>query len=161
MLRTFIAGAIAIAAAFPAHAEIFISDAYARTANQKTGAAFMQIANDGKADRLIEARSDIARKVELHIHIFDNGIAKMREVEGGIPLPAGETVNLQRGGLHVMFIGLTRPMTSGESFPLTLVFENGEEKMLSVTVDNERRPDQPMTGHGQMKGHDAMQKAPE
>ena len=116
----------------------------------------MQIANDGAADRLIEARSDIARKVELHTHIFENGVAKMREVEGGIPLPAGETVSLERGGLHVMFMGLTRPMNDGETFPLTLVFESGAELQLDVAVDNARRPDQPMGGHGAMKGHGDM-----
>lgn len=160
MFRILFAGALALAAALPARAEILVHDAYARSANQKTGAAFMQIANDGKADRLIEARSDIARKVELHTHIFEGGVAKMRQVEGGIPLPAGETVSLERGGLHVMFMGLTRPMNSGETFPLTLVFESGAELHLDVAVDNERRPDQPMGGHGDMKGH-AMPKAPQ
>ncbi len=156
MFRILFAGALALAAALPAQAEILAKDAYARSANQKTGAAFMQLVNDGEADRLVEARSDIARKVELHTHIFENGVAKMREVEGGIPVPAGETVTLQRGGLHVMFMGLNRPMNSGESFPLTLVFESGQELQLDVTVDNERRPEQPMDGHGQMKGPGAM-----
>ncbi|MFT4792854.1 MAG: copper(I)-binding protein [Paracoccaceae bacterium] len=156
MFRTLVAGAIALFAVLPAHAEILAHDAYARSTNQKTGAAFMQLMNDGKADRLVEVRSDIARKVELHTHIFDNGIAKMRQVEGGIPLPAGETLTLERGGLHVMFMGLTQPLNSGESFPLTLMFESGATLQINVTVDNERRPDQPMTGHDQMKGHGAM-----
>lgn len=156
MLRTLFAGAIAIAAALPAHAHMVVNDAYARTANQKTGAAFMQIVNHGLADRLIAAEADVARKIELHTHIFEGGIAKMREVEGGIPLPADTTVSLERGGLHVMFMGLTRTWTDGETFPLTLRFESGAALVVPVTVDSERRPDAPMQGMGHGAGHGMM-----
>ncbi|MGG7568108.1 copper chaperone PCu(A)C [Rhodovulum sp. DZ06] len=152
MIRTLLsAAALAALTALPASAEMMAHDAYARSANGKTGAAFMEIMNKGAADDvLVAARADVSRKVELHTHIFEGGVAKMREVEGGIPVPAGETVKLKRGGLHVMFMGLKAPMNSGESFPLTLVFQSGEEVQVDVTVDNERKPEHGMM-HGKMK----------
>jgi hypothetical protein len=146
------AGAIAVAAALPAHAQIMAEDAYARTANQKTGAAFFQILNHGPADRLIDVRADVARKVEIHTHIFEDGIVKMRQVEDGVPLPAKETVMFERGGLHVMFMGLTQRFEQGAHFPLTLRFESGAELTVDVMIDNDRRPGASASEHG---GHSA------
>jgi hypothetical protein len=64
----------------------------------------------------------------------------MREVEGGIPLPAGETVMLERGGLHVMLMGLTAPLEDGADVDLTLVFETAGEVAVTVPVDRNRVP---------------------
>jgi periplasmic copper chaperone A len=47
----------------------------------------------------------------------------MVQVEDGIPVPAGETVVLAQGGLHVMFMGLTEAWSEGDGVPVTLVFE--------------------------------------
>ncbi len=87
-------------------------------------AAYATIMNTGaKDDRLVSAATDAAEKVELHTHINDNGIMRMREVDGGIVVPAGETVKLAPGGLHIMLIGLTRKLNAGETLPMTLTFE--------------------------------------
>jgi copper(I)-binding protein len=60
---------------------------------------------------------------------------RMSPVEGGqISLPAGETVSLQPGGLHVMCIGLTEPFTVGETIPLTLVFAGTEEMRVEAEI---------------------------
>ena len=132
---------------------IVIEDGYARAAgaNARTGAAFMAITNTTDSDdRLIEARSDIAERVELHTHEMNDGIARMREVEGGIPIPAGETVLLERGGLHVMFLGLTGGMAAGSTVDMVLVFESAGEIPVKVPVDLMRGQG---GGHGQ--GHGA------
>ena len=60
---------------------------------------------------------------------------RMQAVQGGIEVPAGGQVELKPGGYHVMLIGLTRDLTDGEKFPLTLQFEKGGE----VTVEAEVR----------------------
>lgn len=137
-------------------ANIEVREPYARSSGPaaKAGAAFMMIENTGdSADRLIGASADIAKRVELHTHVADaNGVMKMREVEGGIELPAGAMVALKRGGLHVMFMGLTGPMVQGESFPLTLTFEQAGEVVIEVPVDLERKPG--AMSHGKMDhGH--------
>ena len=99
-----LSGLICVAAAPMAMAEIVIKDAYARSSGPmaKAGAAFMVIENTGDtADRLIAARADVAKRVELHTHIDDgNGVMKMREVEGGFAVPAGGAATLARGGDH-------------------------------------------------------------
>lgn len=131
---------------------ITISDAYARSAGAmaQAGAAFMAVTNTTDADdRLIEARSDIAARVELHTHIITDGIARMTRLEDGIPIPAGETVMLERGGLHVMFMGLDAGMAEGETVDVTLVFETAGEIPVAIPVDLGRGP---MQGRG-MQGH--------
>lgn len=156
-----LAAAAAVALAFPALAQgITISDAYARSASPsaKSGAAFMTISNAGpEDDRLIAARSDAAERVELHTHLIDaNGVARMVEVEDGFPIPAGGSHALERGGDHVMFLGLTAPFEPGGTVPLTLVFEKAGEIALEVPVDTSRGPAQGMGqghGHGAMQGH--------
>lgn len=121
---------------------IQIEHQYARAASPiaKSGAAFMHIMNMGEnTDRLIAARTDAAKMPELHTHIMEDGVAKMREVEGGIVILAGEAAILERGGLHVMLMGLTRPFLQGEVITLTLVFEHAGEITIEVPIDNERQ----------------------
>jgi copper(I)-binding protein len=152
-----LAAAAAVAFTLPAFAEgITITDAYARSASPSamTGAAFMTITNDGpEDDRLIAARSEAAERVELHTHLIDaNGVARMVEVEDGFVIPAGGSHVLERGGDHVMFLGLTAPFEPGGTVPLTLVFEKAGEIAVELPVDMSRGPAQGM-GHGVMHGH--------
>lgn len=142
--------------AVPAFAQdIKVTDPYARSAgaNAKTGAAFFVIENHSDSDdRLIEARSDAAERVELHTHLEDaNGIMRMIEVEDGFAVPAHGTHALMRGGDHVMFMGLNAPFVQGENVTVTLVFENAGEVLVEIPVDLERQ-DSGM-GHGGMN-HD-------
>lgn len=130
--------------------EIMIKDPYVRssTPTSKTGAAFMILMNqtDGD-DRLIAASSDVAGRVELHTHIEDaNGIMTMTEIEGGIPIAAGEMHALKRGGDHMMFMGLNRPLEQGSEITVTLTFETAGDVEVQIPVDHERKPD-----HGAMK----------
>lgn len=143
MLKKTLLAASAIAAfALPAFAEITINDAYARSAGKmaKAGAAFFVIENTGtEDDRLIEARSDVSVRVELHTHKdMGDGIMKMVEVKEGFPVAAGGTHALQRGGDHVMFMGLNGPMEQGETVTVTLVFEKAGEMTVEIPVDLER-----------------------
>lgn len=107
-----------------------------------TGAFYMQITNNqAEDDALLAVESETCRTTELHESEMDeNGVMHMQPVAGNrIPLPAGETVTLETGGLHVMCIGMNRPLTTGQRIPLTLVFANAE----AITVDAEIRPDAP------------------
>ncbi|MFD0978920.1 copper chaperone PCu(A)C [Tropicimonas aquimaris] len=150
-LNPLFAAAAALVLATPALADIEIVDAYARAAmaNAKSGAAFMEIHNTGSEDdRLVGAASDIAARVELHTHIGDaNGVMQMVQVEEGFPIPAGSTHMLQRGGDHVMFMGLTGPMNDGETVTVTLSFEKAGDITVEIPVDLQRQPGQPMQ-HG-------------
>ncbi len=125
----------------PVFAEILIIDAYARSAspNAKSGAAFMQIENTGDSDdRLIDVRSDAAKRVQLHTHVMQDGIANMMHVAEGFEVLAEATVMLERGGKHVMFMGLNGPFVQGETVLVTLIFEHAGEIEIEVPVDLER-----------------------
>ncbi len=98
-----------------------------------TGAAFLTLDNDGAADRLLRAEAKISKTVELHTHVREGEVMRMRRVEA-IEVPAGKTVKLEPGGLHVMFIGLAAPLKEGSEFPLTLVFEKGGSATVTVMV---------------------------
>ncbi|MCB1332234.1 MAG: copper chaperone PCu(A)C [Roseivivax sp.] len=148
--KTVLAALMAATLAMPAFAEIKVSDPYARasTAMATSGAAFLVIENTGpEDDRLIAARSDIADRVELHTHKEDaNGVMQMLEVKEGFAVPAGASHALARGGDHLMFLGLKRPMEHGATVAVTLTFEKAGEMAIEIPVDLERRP-----MHGQMK----------
>jgi len=150
--RSLFAGVLALTPAL-ANAHVVIEDAYARvsSAMAQSGAVFMSIYNHNDFDEvLIGASSDVAQRVELHTHTMDAaGVMRMVEVEGGIAMAADETVMLERGGLHVMLLGLTRPLENGDSFSLTLEFQNSDPITIDVTVDLDRMP-----SHGSSGGHE-------
>ncbi len=156
-----LAATAAITFALPVFAEgIEIADPYARSAapTAKTGAAFMQIVNHGDDDRLTGASSPAADLVQLHTHVeSDDGVMKMMHVEEGFDLPAGGTLSLERGGNHVMLMGLTAPLEQGAIVPITLTFEKAGDMVLDVPVDLERMPGGMDMGDGAAMDHDMGQ----
>lgn len=122
----------AVAAAVPAAAEtvaaagVTAQQTWARATppNAKVGAGYAVLANTTpEDDRLVGATAEISERVEVHSMAMDDGVMRMRELEDGLPLPAGETVLLEPGGLHLMFMGLKRRLTPGDVFEGTLEFE--------------------------------------
>ncbi|MFM2041438.1 MAG: hypothetical protein RLY86_14 [Pseudomonadota bacterium] len=134
LIRLLAAGAL-LTAVPAAASDVTVADAFARATAPaaKAGAAYMTITSP-KADRLVAAASPVAERVELHTHVMDGGIARMREVEGGVVLPAGETVVFAPGGLHLMFMGLKQPLTEGAMVPVTLTLESGATLVVEVPV---------------------------
>ena len=101
---------------------------------QLNSAAFMVFKNNSTEDRLlISAHSNISKAVELHTHKKEGGMMRMRRVDS-IAIKAGSKTTLQPGGLHIMFIGLTKGLKVGEKIELKLVFDNSSELSLSVPV---------------------------
>jgi hypothetical protein len=100
----------------------------------RNGAAYMTIHNEGPvADRLIAASSPIAGTIELHAHLKDGDVMRMRPVVA-VEIAPGEPAVLQPGGLHMMMLDLKAPLKDGESFPLTLTFEKAGKVTVSVDV---------------------------
>ncbi len=137
---------------------ISVHHAYVRSsgAMAKAAAAFMVIHNDSDKDvTLIAADTDVARKIELHTHIIEDDVAKMREIKGGITIPAGGFHELKRGADHVMFMGLTEKLVEDEMVKLTLEFEGQEPMVIEVVVDNDRKAedDHGSADHSEHKNH--------
>ena len=101
------------------------------------GIVFFEIENEtDKDDAIIGAESTVSDRVELHTHVHDKGLMRMRKVDE-IALPADRKVTLQRGGLHIMLFDLKRPLIKDDTFPLTLKLKSG--KTIPVTVKVESR----------------------
>jgi copper(I)-binding protein len=106
--------------------DIEITDAFTRATlpNAPVAGGYLTITNKGKAeDSLLSATSPAAGKVELHQMSMQGDVMKMAPLPDGIVVPAGETVELSPGGLHIMFMQLKRPFVEGETVPVTLDFE--------------------------------------
>jgi periplasmic copper chaperone A len=101
----------------------------------KVAGGYLRIVNNGtEADRLIGGTSAFAERFEVHSMEMHDGVARMAPVEGGLEIPPGETVELAPGGYHVMFMGLERPLTEGETVAGTLVFERAGTLQVNYPV---------------------------
>ena len=105
-------------------------------------AAFMEIKNKGTADKLMSAHCDCAKSTELHNVKMIDGTMKMYKVDA-MDIPADGELKLKSGSYHIMLIGLTRPLVSGETIPLKLKFEKAGE----VTVDAKIKDKAAYMGH--------------
>lgn len=120
----------------------------APAASAKSAAGYMGIANAGTtADRLIGIEVPAVQRAELHTteHSAD-GVARMMHVET-IDIPAGDTVLLERGGMHIMLMGLTGPLAEGQMVPATLIFENAGRVEVEFSVDPSDAVDHSAMGH--------------
>ncbi|AUG51907.1 copper chaperone PCu(A)C [Thalassospira marina] len=156
MRKALFAGAAIAAglfAALPAFAnDISISNAWSKESLGRVpnGAVFFNVENAGDGDRIIGATSEIADKTELHTHIMKDNVMKMRQVEGGVEVPAHGGVAFKPGSYHVMLLGLHDPLKAGQHISLTLQFEKAgnvpvEAEVLSL--DDAAK----MSAHGEMK----------
>jgi len=114
---------------FSVQAQIQIEKPWVRATapGAKVAGGYMGIRNAGAAgDKLVAASSPAASRVELHVHINDNGVMRMREVPG-YDVPARGTFELKPGGAHLMFMDIKRPFKEGEKVPVKLKFEKAGE----------------------------------
>ncbi|KOR30163.1 hypothetical protein TI03_00225 [Achromatium sp. WMS1] len=131
-----------------------VENPYARIIpGQPNGAVFMTLHNNNvKEQTLVAAKSSIAQAVELHTHTMDGGMMRMRRIDK-IKIPKNSKVTLQPGGLHIMLIGLRHDqITIGESFSLTLTYQDGTQQTLQVPI-----PDMATHHHTHMMHREHMQ----
>ena len=115
--------------AFSVRAQVQIEKPWTRATapGAQVAGGYMTIRNRGPAaDRLVGASSPAAAAVELHVHINEGGVMKMRQVPG-YEVPAGGAFELKPGGAHLMFIDIKRPLKAGEKVPVKLRFEKAGE----------------------------------
>ena len=125
------AGALAAAADM-----VTVNEPYVRLAppNAPATAAFMVIKNAGDKDvKVVKADNPASKVTELHTHLNENGVMKMRPVAAIDVKSKGEAV-LKPGGLHVMLIDMKAPMKEGDVVPITLTFDDGSSKKVDAKV---------------------------
>ena len=97
----------------------------ATTPNAGATAAYGIIHNHSDIDdRLIGASVSFAKKVEIHEMKLEGDVMKMREIAGGLLIPAGQIITLAKGGDHVMIMGLSVPITMDGSYQISFEFEH-------------------------------------
>lgn len=124
-------------AAVAGKADVHVLEAWARAtpAVAPVAAGYLTVVNDGDAaDRLLRIDSAIAQRVEMHQTVHEDGVMRMRRIEGGIVVPARGRVVFAPGGNHLMLIGPVRPLVAGERFEVTLVFERAGARKASFEV---------------------------
>ena len=145
--------------ALAAQAQVTVGQPWVRATvpQQKATGAFMQL-TAAQDVRLVAAQSPVAGTVEIHEMAMDGQVMKMRELKGGLPLPAGKTVELKPGGYHIMLMDLKAQVKEGETVPLTLVVEGKDGQRQNLDVKAPARPlnaaaktDPSQGGHGGMK----------
>lgn len=114
-----------------------VKGAWARATvqGQKATGAFMTLTSRD-AGKLVSVSSPVAGVVEVHEMKMDGDVMKMRAVDGGLDLPAGQAVELKPGGYHVMLMDLKLPLQKDTTIPMTLVFKDarGKESKLDLKV---------------------------
>lgn len=150
MIRFLLAAAVAVSLAFSAPAafahngkihlgDLDLSGLFARATlpNAPVGGGFLTITNNGAAtDCLLSVTSPAAGTAQIHTMQMDGDIMRMRQVEDGLEIPAGQTVTLSPGGLHIMFMALKQPFVEGETIPVTLTFEKAGSVDVQLLVQD-------------------------
>ncbi|MEE9273494.1 MAG: copper chaperone PCu(A)C [Robiginitomaculum sp.] len=99
---------------------------------QTIGAAYFDIVNTGSADTLLSVSGSLSKDIELHTHLHENGIMKMRKVDN-VEIKAKQTTVFKSGGLHVMIFNM-KPLVKGAHIPLTLHFSKSGDVVVNLSV---------------------------
>lgn len=118
-------------------------------------AAYFELFNDGEdAIWIVDARADIAERVELHTHQRQGEMMRMVRLDS-IGAPGGETMTFQPGGRHLMLFGVSEDLAAGDMAHITLVFDDGQELAFDAGVVEDPTTPTEGDGDGEAEGEDA------
>lgn len=119
----------------------------------RVAGGYLVLTNKGdKDDVLLSGSTDISEKFEVHEMAVTDGVMRMRKLDDGLPVKAGESVELKPGSYHAMFIGVKRPLLEGQTFNVDLVFKEAGTVPVTFTVRSIGARDAGQAGHGQKEG---------
>ena len=153
MKKTILAACCALLP-FSAWAEVQVSEVWARptVAGQGAAGVFMQLQTT-EPTTLIGGESPLASAVEVHEMVMQDDVMKMRRLENGLPLTPEKGAELVPGGLHIMLIGLQKPLAVGDTVPLKLFFKDAQGEQQTVETTAEVRPMMPAAEQGKKHLH--------
>jgi periplasmic copper chaperone A len=109
--------------------------------------------NSGSSsDRLVSLSVPFAARVEMHESLEEDGVAKMRQIESGVEVKPGETVEFAPGGKHLMFFGLRQPLTKDERLKGELTFEKAGKVEVEFAIEAAGAKPSPETMDHDMHG---------
>jgi len=135
MRKLFVVSLLSLLWSIPSFAQMKADDAWIRATvpGQTATGMFVRLTSDQDV-RLIAVSSPVAGLGEIHEMTMDGEVMKMRAVDG-IDLPAGQTVELKPGGLHIMLLDLKEPLQEGQNVLVSLVIEKSEEVLETVQME--------------------------
>ncbi len=122
----------------PASAEVMIANSWVNvTLPSRPAAGYFSLVNNGDRDVLLAAESTSFDKIEIHTHLIENNVMRMRKLNK-LDIGADETVVFKPHGLHLMMFSQQRTLNKGDMIELTLTFKNAGRVKASLMVG---RPD--------------------
>lgn len=143
-----------LAAQLPATAlaagKLVVENAWIRTAPpaapMRAGYATLRNAGDAPL-RIRGARSEAFGDVSLHATQIENGVARMRELDG-LNLAPGESATLEPGGKHLMLMQPHGELGPGAKAEVTFEIDDGSSTAAEFSVR-----EAPAAGHDEHHGH--------
>lgn len=135
-LKTLLLSSLLLSTSVFAQSDIMFNQPYARATPPAAvnSALFGEVMNHGAVERyIVSVTSEVADKVELHDVIKEGDVMKMRQVEEFV-IPAQSTLVLKPGSLHIMLLGLKKPLQEGENIEVEVTFKNGEKQVITAPV---------------------------
>jgi copper(I)-binding protein len=126
-----------LAAARAADMSLMASGAWSRpTASASmAGVVYVTVTDGGAPTSLVSVSTPIATQAQMHQSLMQNGMMEMLPVKS-LPIAPGTPIKFSPGGYHIMLIGLSQPLSAGQTFPLTLTFADGGRVTTTVTVQS-------------------------
>lgn len=123
-----------VASAGEADLHVISAHAPATAAGATTAAVYLSVHNVGAAsDRLLRVSTPLAAQAEFHGSAPDGAVMRMRPLPA-LEIPVGGSIEMSSGGLHIMLLGLTRPLKAGAQLPMRLEFARAGVLEIQVTV---------------------------
>lgn len=76
-------------------------------------------------DRLLSISSPLVIRVAMHESTTENGMARMKELGGGVDVPANATITFQEGGKHAMLFDVNPGVSPNEKVQVNFTFASG------------------------------------
>ncbi len=122
--------------------ELTVIESYAPrslTPTAKSAVVYFTISNTGVADKIVGVSTPSAISAMIHESKIVDDIATMIMLDG-IDVPAGSTIAMAQGGLHIMLMGLKAPLKEGEILKLDVTFEKAGMMKVEVLVTGLIKP---------------------
>lgn len=112
-----------------------VTEAWARATvpGQPVAAAYMKI-NSPSHVTLVGIETDAAAQVQVHDMQMNDGVMQMRRHDQ-LDIPTGKTIELAPGGMHLMLLGLKKPLKAGSQITVKMTFVDAEKtKVISIVT---------------------------
>jgi copper(I)-binding protein len=103
----------------------------------KTGAVYLTLVNNSEVAHSllsVSVSDSVAEEAQIHTTVMSGDMMQMREMSSGVSIAKKDKAIFQPGGMHIMLLGLKKPLQAGNSLALTLYFADGQTLNVVVPI---------------------------